>query len=116
MLEPKTLQKVARISATGSGIHNNIGCCQTDTKCRFAAGGNRTLSERRSDLRNPRQLGSGRVDRGGVHEPDRYIVLNGINTSADAAFQALPVGIQNDWLFTDWANQHVEQILRDHNG
>jgi hypothetical protein len=59
--------------------------------------------------------GLGRVNRSGVHEHDRDIVLNGVNTAADAAFQALPVDVQNDRLFTDRADQHVKQILRDHN-
>jgi hypothetical protein len=64
------------------------------------------------------QAGSilGLVDRGGVHEHDRDIILNGVNTAADAAFQALSVSIQNDRLFTDRADQHVQQILRDHSG
>lgn len=55
-----------------------------------------------------------RVNGSGVYQHDRDIVLNGVNTAADAAFQALPVRVQNDRLFTDRADQYVQQILGDH--
>jgi methylenetetrahydrofolate dehydrogenase (NADP+)/methenyltetrahydrofolate cyclohydrolase len=55
-----------------------------------------------------------RVNRSGVHKHDRDIVLNGVNAAADTAFQTLPVRVQDDRLFTDRADQYVQQILRDH--
>ena len=119
MLEPKSLQKVAGISAAGSGIHNSDKRCQIDTKCRFATGGNRTLSEDGGVVGEasdgwPTALALGRVDGGGVHQHDRDIVLNGVNAAADTAFQTLPVRVQDDRLFTDRADQHIQQILGDH--
>lgn len=59
-------------------------------------------------------FGSGRVNCRDVYQHDRDIVLNGVNAAADTAFQALPIRVQDDRLFTDRADQHVQQILGDH--
>lgn len=61
------------------------------------------------------QAASG-VDLSGVHQHDRDVVLNGVHTAAFGAFQAIPIGIQNHRLFANRADQHVKQILRNHNG
>lgn len=50
----------------------------------------------------------------GIHEHDGDVVLDGVDTAALAAFQALAVGIQDDGLFADGADQQVEQILGNH--
>lgn len=57
---------------------------------------------------------SGRVDLGGIHEHDGDIVLNRVDAAALAAFEAIRGSTEHDRLFTDRANQYVEQILRDH--
>ena len=117
-LEPNILQKVAGISPAGGTRHNNGICCQIDTscqidtKCRFATGENRTLSRARPGARSA--PASGRVNRGGVHQHDRDVVLNGVDTAAFAAFQTFPVCIQDHWLLANRADQHIKQILRDH--
>ena len=61
-------------------------------------------------------IGSGRVNRSGVHQHDRDVVLNGVHTAAFAAFQTLPVRIQDHRLLANRADQHVKQILRNHSG
>jgi hypothetical protein len=110
MLEPKSLQKVAGHHGGALKRHHSDICCQIDTKCRFVAGGNRTLS------------GAwllkvlGRVSCGRVNQHDWNVVLNGVNAAALAAFQALPVGVQNHRLFANRTDQHIEQILRNHRG
>ena len=50
----------------------------------------------------------------GVHQHDRDVVLNGVHTAAFAAFQTIPVRVQDHWLLTDRADQHVKQILGNH--
>jgi len=59
---------------------------------------------------------SGRVDLGGFHQHDRDIVLNGVYTATFAAFQACAVRTQDHRLLANRADQHVEQILRNHRG
>src|ERR1019366_1996989 len=59
---------------------------------------------------------SGSVDGSGVHQHDREVVLNGRHTAAFAAFQTIPVRVQDHWLLTDRADQHVKQILGNHGG
>jgi hypothetical protein len=51
---------------------------------------------------------------GGVDQHNRDIVLNRVHAAAFAAFQAFAVRIQNHRLPANGANQHVEQILRNH--
>ena len=58
----------------------------------------------------------GRVNRRGIYKHNRNIVLNRVNPLAFAAFQAFPVPMQSYRLLADWANQHIEQILRNHSG
>src|ERR1700687_4303299 len=58
---------------------------------------------------------SGGVDGSGVHQHDRNVVLNGVHTAAFAAFQTIPVRGRKHWLFANRADQHVKQILRNHN-
>ncbi len=63
--------------------HNDHMCCQIDTKCRFAMGIKLHFDD----------WGSGWVHGGGVQQHDRYVVLNGVNTVTDGAFQALPIRV-----------------------
>src|ERR1019366_8608529 len=60
--------------------------------------------------------GSGRVNRSGVHQHDRDVVLNGVHTAAFAAFQTFPVRLQDHRLLANRADQHLKQILRNHSG
>jgi len=57
---------------------------------------------------------SGGLDFRDVQQHDRDVVLNGVDTAADAAFQAGSVGVQDDRLLAIGADQHVQQILRNH--
>jgi hypothetical protein len=54
------------------------------------------------------------IDGGGIQQHDWDIVLNGVNTATDAAFQAAAAGVENDRLFAIGTDQYVEQILRNH--
>jgi hypothetical protein len=54
------------------------------------------------------------LDFGGVNEHDWNVVLNGVNTATLAAFEARVVVDQGDRLLADRANEHVEEILRNH--
>ena len=56
----------------------------------------------------------GRVDNGFVNQHDWNVVPNRINTATLAALQALSFILQSERLFADWANQHIQQILRNH--
>jgi hypothetical protein len=62
------------------------------------------------------QPGSGGINFGNVQQHDGDVVLDGVNPAADAAFQAFAVRAQQHRLFAFGADQHVEEILRNHSG
>ena len=72
--------------------------------CRFAMGENRTLSGYLSD----------RINRSGVDEHDRDVILDGVHTAAFAAFETLAIRTQSHRLLADRADEDVEEILGDH--
>jgi methylenetetrahydrofolate dehydrogenase (NADP+) / methenyltetrahydrofolate cyclohydrolase len=55
-----------------------------------------------------------RVYHSGVQKHDRNVILNGVDTTAVATLQALPIRLQHDRLLATRANQHVQQMLRNH--
>ena len=62
------------------------------------------------------RVGSGPINGRGIDQHDRDVVLDGVNAPAFAAFQALSVRVQDHRLLANRANQHGEQILRNHSG
>ena len=56
----------------------------------------------------------GRVDNGFVNQHDWNVVPNRINTATLAALQALSFILESEGFLANWANQHIEQILRNH--
>jgi hypothetical protein len=56
------------------------------------------------------------VNRGGIEQHDRNVILNRVNTAALTTLQALPIRIQHHWLLAKRADQHVEEVLRNHGG
>ena len=62
-----------------------------------------------------RKMGrSGRVDNRFVNQHDWNVVPNGIHPATLATLQALSFVLQREWFLADWANQHIQQILRNH--
>ena len=57
---------------------------------------------------------SGRVDNGFVNQHDRDVVPNGIHAATLATLQALSFVFESERFLADRANQHIEQILRNH--
>ena len=57
---------------------------------------------------------SGWINSGGVHQHNRDVVLNGVDTMAFATLQASTVGIQHHRLLANRANQDFQQIRRNH--
>jgi len=55
-----------------------------------------------------------RVDRGFIYQQNRNVVADWINPMALAAFQAFSVALDAQRLLAHWANQNIQQILRDH--
>jgi len=53
-------------------------------------------------------------DGGGVDEHDRNVVLDRVDATAFAAFQAGSVGVQSHRFLANRANQHIEKILGNH--
>ncbi len=88
----------------------------------FRCGKKPNLLDRRLDPRSARWApGQPSADRqssifnlGSVDQHNWDVVLNWVHTPAFAAFQAFAVRIQNHRLPANGANQHVEQILRNH--
>jgi hypothetical protein len=50
----------------------------------------------------------------GVDEHDGNVVLDGVDTAAVAALQAVAVVMQNDRFLANRADQHIEKIFRNH--
>ena len=62
-----------------------------------------------------RKMGrSGRVDNRFVNQHDWNVVPNGIHPATLAALQALSFVLQGERFLADRANQHIQQILRNH--
>ena len=57
---------------------------------------------------------SRRVDNGFVNQHDWDVVPNGIHPATLSALQALSFVLQSERFLADWANQHIQQILRNH--
>jgi hypothetical protein len=57
---------------------------------------------------------SGWVDNGFVHQHDWNVVPNGIHPATLATLQTLPFVLESEGFLADWANQHIQQILRNH--
>ena len=57
---------------------------------------------------------SGRVDNRFVNQHDWNIVPNGIDAATLATLQTLSFVLQGEGFLADWANQHIQQILRNH--
>jgi methylenetetrahydrofolate dehydrogenase (NADP+)/methenyltetrahydrofolate cyclohydrolase len=57
-----------------------------------------------------------RVDFGGVDEHDGNVVLNGVDAAAFTAFEARVVVDQSHRLLADRADEHLEEVLRNHDG
>ena len=57
---------------------------------------------------------SGRVDNRFVNQHDWNVVPNGIDPATLAALQALSFVLQGERFLADRANQHIQQILRNH--
>ena len=53
---------------------------------------------------------------GGVHQHDGDVVLNRVNAATLAAFQALAARFRSHGFLAYRADQHVEEILRNHDG
>jgi hypothetical protein len=62
-----------------------------------------------------RKMGrSGRVDNGFVNQHDWDVVPNGIHAATLATLQALSFILESEGFLADGANQHIQQILRNH--
>ena len=62
-----------------------------------------------------RKMGrSGGVDNGFVNQHDWNVVPNRIDPATLAALQTLSFVLQGEGFLADWANQHIQQILRNH--
>ena len=59
---------------------------------------------------------SGGVNRGGIDEHDRNVVLYWVNPAADAAFQPLVTFSQGYRFLAKRTDEHVEEVLRNHTG
>jgi hypothetical protein len=57
---------------------------------------------------------SSRFDRSGIDQQNRNTVLYWIHSTAFHAFQARGILFQGERLLASWANQDIEQILRNH--
>ena len=57
---------------------------------------------------------SGRVDNRFVNQHDWNVVPNGIDAATLTALQTLTFVLQSEALFANRADQHVQQILRNH--
>jgi hypothetical protein len=57
---------------------------------------------------------SGSFDLGLIHQQNRNVIADGVNPVALTTFQAFAVSFQGQRLLADWANQNVQQILRNH--
>ena len=55
-----------------------------------------------------------RVNRSGIYQHDGDVILNGVNTATHAAFQALSIRIERHGFLANRANQHIQQILGNH--
>ncbi len=62
------------------------------------------------------QYVSGRIGHGLVHQHDRDSIPNRVDPAALGTLQTLSFVLQRQRLFTDWADQDVEQVLRNHGG
>ena len=72
---------------------------------------NRTL-----ETRKPGYRFSGGVDLRGVYQHDWDVILDGVDPAALAAFQTVALRTQSHRLLANRADQHIEQILRNHSG
>jgi len=62
-----------------------------------------------------RKMGQlGRVDNGFVNQHDWNVVPNGVHTATLAALQALTFILESEGFLANRADQHVQQILRNH--
>jgi hypothetical protein len=59
---------------------------------------------------------SGGVDFGFIHQKNGDVIADGIDSATLGAFQAFAISEDSQRLLADWANQNVEQILRNHQG
>jgi hypothetical protein len=57
---------------------------------------------------------SGRIDNRFVNQHNWNVVPNGIHAATLAALQALSFVLQSERFLADRANQHIQQILRNH--
>ena len=57
---------------------------------------------------------SGRIDNGFVNQHDWDVVPNRIYAATLTALQTLSFVLQSEGFLADWANQHIQQILRNH--
>ena len=57
---------------------------------------------------------SGRVDNGFVNQHDWNVVPNRIHPATLATLQALSLILESEGFLADRANQHIQQILRNH--
>jgi len=60
------------------------------------------------------QPGSGGLGHGFVHQQDRDIVPNRINSVTLAAFQAFAIILLRQRLLAHWTNQDFEKVLGNH--
>jgi len=54
------------------------------------------------------------IDGGLVHEHDRDVVFNGIDTAALGALKGLSFVLKFKWLLAERADEKIEEFLRDH--
>jgi len=60
------------------------------------------------------EYGSGRLGNSLIDKQDRDVVSNRISSPTLSTLQALALILENKRFLADWADQDVEQILRNH--